>query len=77
MIREPINAVRDAVDDVEIRIDFLLKRIDELEEELRIAENRNEDLHNALHFYYRFRDEHPELWAAFAVADRMEKSNEL
>jgi regulator of replication initiation timing len=73
MIREPINAVRDAVDDVEVRIDFLLKRISELEEELRIAENRNEDLDLHNNELVHFIDSHgmSDKWTAHLVAIRM------
>lgn len=79
MLRDPLDAVRDAIKNVEVRIDFLLKRISELEEELRIAENRNEDLDLHNNELVHFIDSHgmSDKWTAHLVIKRMEKPNEL
>ena len=63
---DPIDAVRDAVDDVE-------KRISELEEDLRIAENRIEDLDLHNNELVHFIDSHgmSDKWTAHLVARRM------
>jgi ribosome assembly protein YihI (activator of Der GTPase) len=73
MGNDPIEDARRAINDVERYIDFLLKRISELEEELRIAENRNEDLDLHNNELVHFIDSHgmSDKWTAHLVAIRM------
>lgn len=73
MGNDPIEDARRAINDVERYIDFLLKTISDLEEQLRIAENRNEDLDLHNNELVHFIDSHgmSDKWTAHLVARRM------
>ncbi len=73
MANNPIKDARNAIDDAENYIEHLLEKVSELEEELRIAENRNEDLDLHNNELVHFIDSHgmSDKWTAHLVARRM------